>query len=90
MSAVISEEHIATSFKAEEYAMQETSVRADGKQSILKMEVTCSSEKSVDLNGLHVVISQNIEFFITTSVRISNSRILLMFEKPSECNRLYV
>jgi hypothetical protein len=32
------------------------------------------SEKGSDmiLNGLHAVISQKIEFFITTAVRISN------------------
>jgi hypothetical protein len=36
------------------------------------MGATYSSETSVDFNGLHVVVSQNIELFITTAVRTSN------------------
>jgi hypothetical protein len=38
---------------------------------ILKTEVICSSETSVDFNGLHFVISQKIELSISTAVRIS-------------------
>jgi hypothetical protein len=41
--------------------------------STLKMEVTCSSETSVStFSGLHGIISQKIELFITTAVRTSN------------------
>jgi hypothetical protein len=39
--------------------------------STLKMEAICSSETSVD-NGIHGVISQKMELFITTAVRTSN------------------
>jgi hypothetical protein len=35
-------------------------------------EVTCFSEISLAFNGLHGVISQKIEFSITTTVRTSN------------------
>jgi hypothetical protein len=37
--------------------------------STMKMEPICSSESSVDFNGLHGVISQKIELFITTALR---------------------
>jgi hypothetical protein len=40
--------------------------------STLKMEATCFSETSVDFQGLHGVIFQKIELFITTAVRTSN------------------
>jgi hypothetical protein len=36
------------------------------------MDAICSSETSVDLNGLHGVISQKMTLFITTAVRTSN------------------
>jgi hypothetical protein len=36
------------------------------------MEAICSSETSVDFNGLHGVISQKIELLITTALRTSN------------------
>jgi hypothetical protein len=36
------------------------------------MEAICSSEMSVDFNGLHGVISQKMVLFITTAVRASN------------------
>jgi hypothetical protein len=36
------------------------------------MEATCSSETSADLNGIHGVISQKAELFLTTDVRTSN------------------
>jgi hypothetical protein len=38
----------------------------------LKMGAKYSSEKSVAFNSLHSVISQQIELFITTAVKISN------------------
>jgi hypothetical protein len=40
--------------------------------STLKIEATCSFEKSVAFNELCGVISQKIELFITTAVRTSN------------------
>jgi hypothetical protein len=43
--------------------------------STLKMEAICSLETSVEL---HEVICQNIELFITTAVRTSNSTISLL------------
>jgi hypothetical protein len=50
----------------------------------LKMKATSSSETWVDFNGLHGVISQKIELFITTAVRTSDAtifffRFLVMF-----------
>jgi hypothetical protein len=47
-SVDISEEHIATNFKVKEYTKQENSVKVGDKQSILKLEVTCSYETSVN------------------------------------------
>jgi hypothetical protein len=54
-SSDVSEEHVASIFRVEEYAKQESCVKAGGKlvsclayYSILKMEATCSSETSVD------------------------------------------
>jgi hypothetical protein len=38
----------------------------------MKIEETCFSEMSVAFIGLHSVISQKIEFFITTAVRTSD------------------
>jgi hypothetical protein len=38
----------------------------------LNIEVTCSSEMVVNFNGLHSIISQQIEVFITTGVRTSS------------------
>jgi hypothetical protein len=38
----------------------------------LMMEGACSSETSDDFNGLHGVTCQQLELFITTSVRISS------------------
>jgi hypothetical protein len=49
--------------------------------STLKMEAICSSETSVDVNGLHGVISQKIVLFITTAVRTSHSTITYIFAK---------
>jgi hypothetical protein len=57
MSTNVSEEHIASIFTAKEYAEQETSVKAGGKQLVsclaysldLKMEAICSSETSADI-----------------------------------------
>jgi hypothetical protein len=43
-------------------------VKAGGFSSILKMEVTSSSETSVDFQGIHGIISQKIDLFITTAV----------------------
>jgi hypothetical protein len=40
--------------------------------STLKMEATCSSETSVDFQRLLGIISQEIELFITTTVRTTN------------------
>jgi hypothetical protein len=39
----------------------------------MKMEATCSSETSVDLNSLNGVISQKIKIFMTNAVRTSSS-----------------
>jgi hypothetical protein len=54
MSTDVSEEHNASIFRVEEETEQETSVEAGGKQSsanssTLKMEATCSSETSGDI-----------------------------------------
>jgi hypothetical protein len=40
---------------------------------MMKIGATCSSENSVEFNGLHGVISQKAKFFITTAVRTSDS-----------------
>jgi hypothetical protein len=40
--------------------------------STLKMEASCSSETSLTFNGLHGIISQEIELSITTAVRTSH------------------
>jgi hypothetical protein len=39
---------------------------------MLKMEAKHSSKTSADFNGLHGIISQERELFITTIVRTSN------------------
>jgi hypothetical protein len=51
VSTDISEEHIASIFRVEKQVQQETSVQAGDKHifSTLKMDVTCSSETSVDI-----------------------------------------
>jgi hypothetical protein len=38
----------------------------------MPVQAVCSSETSVDFNGLHGVISQKLELFITAAVRTSN------------------
>jgi hypothetical protein len=48
----VSEEHVASVFRVEERAKQETSVKQVAK---------CSSETSVDFSGLHGVIYHKIE-----------------------------
>jgi hypothetical protein len=47
--------------------------------STLKKEAKCSSETSVDFNGLSGGISQKIQPFITTAVRTSNLIRLRLF-----------
>jgi hypothetical protein len=47
--------------------------------STLKMEATWSSETSVDFHPDYMALSQEKEFFITTAVRISNSKIFIPF-----------
>jgi hypothetical protein len=42
--------------------------------STLKIEVKCFSETSLTFNGIHGVISQTIEFFMSTAVRTSNPK----------------
>jgi hypothetical protein len=43
----------------------------------LNMEATCSSETSVDFHGLHGVISQKMELFITTAMKTSDPTTLM-------------
>jgi hypothetical protein len=45
----------------------------------MKMEAACSTETSPNFQQLHGVISQKIEFFITTAVSTSNLTNLDMF-----------
>jgi hypothetical protein len=47
--------------------------------STLKMEATCFSEIRFTFNGLHGVISQKIELFITTAVRASDTAWLMIY-----------
>jgi hypothetical protein len=41
---------------------------------------------SLTFNGIHGVISQKIELFITTGVRYSNPSLTIKFEPPDHCN----
>jgi hypothetical protein len=45
---------------------------AEPVSSTLKMKAICSSEKLVETQGLHGIISQKIILFITTAVKTSN------------------
>lgn len=58
----------------EEQTKQVTSMLHAG---YLKMTLTCSLETSVNSNGLHSIISQKIDLFVTTAVRTSS---------PALCN----
>jgi hypothetical protein len=77
MSTDVSEEHVASIFRVEEQAEQETSVKAGGKQRVFSS--ACSStlkwmryvppKRRLTFNGIHGVISQKVGLFITTAVR---------------------
>jgi hypothetical protein len=66
-STDVPEEHVASIFGVEEWTKQETTTKAGGQQSLL-----CSilPKRRLTFNGLYGVISQKIELFITTAVRI--------------------
>jgi hypothetical protein len=82
----ISDEHVASIFRVEEYTKQEICAKAGGKQSsvppvfavlsclasstVIK-KIIYSSETSI-INGLHDFKSDKVEFLITTAVRTSN------------------
>jgi hypothetical protein len=51
--------------------------------STLKMEVTCSTEASVD-NGLHGIISQKMELFLSSSVLLGVLSIFGSFYRFSK------
>jgi hypothetical protein len=81
----VSEEHIASIFRVEELAEQETSVKAGGKQNprlhagfLLGLFFDPRDgddvlpKRRLTLTELHGVISQKTELFITTAVRTSN------------------
>jgi hypothetical protein len=56
----------------EETNMKQVASRPLAYSSTLKMEATCSVGTSLNFDGLHNVISQKMELFITTTVRTSN------------------
>jgi hypothetical protein len=52
------------------------------------VEATCFSTVLVDFNGLHIVISQKIELFVTTAVRTldpTQCKVGLLTDKKSSC-----
>jgi hypothetical protein len=69
MSTDVSEERIASIFTVEEYAEQETRVKAGGKQSWRRY---IPPKHRPTFNGLHGFMSQKIILFISTAVRTSN------------------
>jgi hypothetical protein len=47
----------------------------------LKVEAICSFETSVDFNGIHGLISQKIELFLSVEIYLPSLYLLSFFKK---------
>jgi hypothetical protein len=63
-----------------------TLVSCSASSSTLKMAATCSPKRRLTFNGLHRIVAQKSEHFITTAVKISNATQKYLDTKYHDCS----